>query len=83
LAEITFTYSYYHLKNHTIKIVPAETYKGSVKVLLNGEPVKVIHFQDSVGELSLKDTPLRKNGNKVKFRFDHSVVIASIDILPY
>jgi len=81
LTEITFTYSYYHLKNHAIKIVPADTYKGSAKVLLNGKPAKVIHFQDSVGELSLKDTPLRKNGNKVTFRFDYAVVIASIDIL--
>jgi hypothetical protein len=83
LTEIEFTYSYYHLKNHTIKIVLADTYKGSVKVLLNGKPAKVIHFQDSVGELSLKDAQLQKNGNRVTFRFDHSVIITSIDILPY
>ncbi|UCH93361.1 MAG: hypothetical protein JSV88_24215 [Candidatus Aminicenantes bacterium] len=83
LTEIAFTYSYYHLKNHTIKIVLSDNYYGSVPVLLNGKPAKVIHFQGSVGELHLKDAPLRKNGNRVTFRFDHSVTISSIDILPY
>ena len=83
LTEIEFTYSYYHLKYNTIKIVLSDNYYGSVPVLLNGKPATVIHFQGPVGELHLKDAPLRKNGNRITFRFDHSVTITSIDILPY
>lgn len=72
LNEIIRTYSYYHLKNHRIKIALAESYDGTVRVFLNDKLVKTIAIRDSVIELDLRDAPLLESRNNVRFQFESS-----------
>lgn len=80
LEEIIRTYSYYHLKNKTIRITLKENYRGYVRVFLNGRPHKTLNIRDSVLEVNFKAVPLSYSGNGVRFQFDSEVLLHDIEL---
>jgi hypothetical protein len=72
LKEIIRTYSYYHLKNHKIKIALTGSYDGTVRVFLNDKLLKTLAIRDSVIELDLRDAVLLESRNNVRFQFESS-----------
>jgi hypothetical protein len=72
LKEIIRTYSYYHLKNHKIKIAFTGSYDGMVRVFLNDQFFKTLAVRGSVIEIDLRDAPLLESRNNVRFQFESS-----------
>lgn len=73
LSKLIRTYSYYHLKNHVIKIKLKKKYNGIVKLRLNGKFIKQIKCNSSVVLINLQNSKLTISPNKVELNFDREI----------
>ncbi len=78
--EKAYTFSYYHLKHYSLRVVLSEIYKGRVGVSVNGEAVKTVPMHGRKVELDLSGASLSDKGNVVTFSFESPVLFSSIDM---
>jgi hypothetical protein len=81
LKEIIRTYSYYHLKSRKVKINLKESYRGIVRVFLDGKPFKTVDIEGTSVELDFKDALLSDTGSNLRFQFDREIILSAIDLI--
>ena len=82
VTRIIRTFSFYHLKNHSIEVILKKKYHGNISVLLNGEKIKTILSNNNTKhKFFFHKEKLLTSGNKVELIFEEKIEMHSINIL--